>query len=1058
MFFPFQVRSVLSSRSRYIGLSLCLAFTAGAANPPDYSKEAAIVQEFAKDFTFAADGTWTCEQSAIIRIQSDAAVRQFGVLTYDYDRDNQTIEIEYVRVKKVDGTVVPTPSDNIQDVSSEITRIAPSYSDLREKQIPVKALSAGDILEYKVKFTQTKPEIQDQFWYSQNFLTGGVVLQETLRISTPAGKYVKVVSPGVKPEIREESGRKIYTWKTAQLNPTSQEEKKIAPARTSPAVQVTTFKSWDELGHWYGQLQQSRVTVTPAIQSKAAELTKGLTNATDKQRAIYNYVSTKFRYISLSFGIGRYQPHAADDVLSNQYGDCKDKHTLFASLLKAAGIESSPALISAGIKLDPDVPSPAQFNHVITVIRQDNGFVWLDTTPEVAPYGLLQQSLRDEKALLIPDNGPAVLLTTPADPPFPNSETVDAQGTLTADGTLKARFNVTSRGDDELILRSVFHQTAPVQWQELVQNLMRSQGFVGTVSNVDVDNPQNLDKPFHYAYDYVRTNYSDWPNRRIGAPLFPIGLPSSDSQEKPVEPILMGSPGQVTYRATVHLPKDFSAEIPDGTNVQSDFLGYSSNYAIIDGVLSAKREIVIKKSKVPVSAWGEYQKFAKNVVDDQNQVIQLAASTGPTKTVVVQNNPEAETLVEQAFQSLQRKDLSTAKDELTRAERLNPKQPNLSWAYANLYFFSDNPVKGMDALQKEIRNYPENVSAYRALAEAQVSYGHQEEAVETLRTLLKMAPNDIGAVSQLTALLIASKQYNEVPDLVRKALNDAPDNQQLRLALAQALLYNGRKEEGLAAVQKLAKDSSDGLVLNDVAFFLADTATDLPLAKEYAEKSVSTLENDSKEVSLSTLSNKDLGGVTALAAAWDTLGWVYFQLGDTSTAEKYLRASWMLSQNAAVADHLGQIYAKEDKQEAAIHAWRLALAANSHLTDTRERLRKMGVSPDPPPPTLHHRDVSVVPVEELGKLRTASLPEMPKQQGSAEFFVLFSAGKIEDAQFISGTDSLRSASSALMKLRYELPFPDDGPEKIARRGILSCSNYTTPSCNFVMLLPSTTTK
>ena len=27
----------------------------------------------------------------------------------------------------------------------------------------------------------------------------------------------------------------------------------------------------------------------------------------------------------IAFGIGRYQPHAADDVLTNNYGDCKDR-------------------------------------------------------------------------------------------------------------------------------------------------------------------------------------------------------------------------------------------------------------------------------------------------------------------------------------------------------------------------------------------------------------------------------------------------------------------------------------------------------------------------------------------------------------------------------------------------------------------------------------------------------------------------------------------------------------------------------------------------------------
>ena len=110
---------------------------------------------------------------------------------------------------------------------------------------------------------------------------------------------------------------------------------------------MTTFRSWEEVGHWYGELARSQAVVTPQIQAKAAELTKGLTSDEDKMRAMYDFVSTHYHYVSLSFGIGRYQPHPAEDVLENEYGDCKDKHTLLAALLKAAGYDAWPALINA---------------------------------------------------------------------------------------------------------------------------------------------------------------------------------------------------------------------------------------------------------------------------------------------------------------------------------------------------------------------------------------------------------------------------------------------------------------------------------------------------------------------------------------------------------------------------------------------------------------------------------------------------------------------------------------------------------------------------------------
>ena len=62
----------------------------------------------------------------------------------------------------------------------------------------------------------------------------------------------------------------------------------------------------------------------------------------------------KIRYIGVDFGVGRFQPHTATEVLGNGYGDCKDKHALLAALLAAIGFPISPVLPGAGIQIDKD--------------------------------------------------------------------------------------------------------------------------------------------------------------------------------------------------------------------------------------------------------------------------------------------------------------------------------------------------------------------------------------------------------------------------------------------------------------------------------------------------------------------------------------------------------------------------------------------------------------------------------------------------------------------------------------------------------------------------------
>ena len=83
------------------------------AAKPDYTKEAAVVELYSTKVTFENDGTGTRESKTRVRLQSDAGVQHFGVLVFSYQSSSETLDIDYVRVHKADGTIVETPAENI---------------------------------------------------------------------------------------------------------------------------------------------------------------------------------------------------------------------------------------------------------------------------------------------------------------------------------------------------------------------------------------------------------------------------------------------------------------------------------------------------------------------------------------------------------------------------------------------------------------------------------------------------------------------------------------------------------------------------------------------------------------------------------------------------------------------------------------------------------------------------------------------------------------------------------------------------------------------------------
>ena len=704
----------------------------------------------------------------------------------------------------------------------------------------------------------------------------------------------------------------------------------------------------------------------------------------------------------------------------------------------------------ARLKVDSDVPSPAQFNHVITVIPHGTGYTWLDTTPEVAPYGLLEPVLRDEKALVIPVSAPATLVTTPAELPFRSAQDMDVKASLSKEGTLTGHFQFTLRGDMELLMRSLFHQAPASQWVEITQQLVRLQGFAGTVSNVEADNPDALANPFHYSFDYVRPTYSDWANHRTSPPLFPLLLAIADDAEKPTEPIPLSSPGEMNFRSTITLPEGYTGELPSPTKVRAEWADFDSSYQLKQG---ASRCLTVKKATVPVADWEVYRKFAKQVADDHDQLIQLTESSA--QHVVKDKTTEAEELTYHALQAVQKRDINPARDLLTQAEQLNSKQRNLWFVYGAIYASSNQLPQAAEAFQKEIELYPDNTPAYRAFAETQARLGKREQATETLRSALRVTPDDVESAKHLSGLLLKEKRYEEDCTVLRPLI-DKSTNSGLRRDLARALLMTGNKEEGKAVLEKYVQ-SGDADALNDAAYSLADADTDLPLAKSYGEEAVAKLEEASNKLTLPGPEQSDLHLMNTLAAAWDTLGWVYFRNGDLNRAESYAAASWELCQRGQVGDHLAQIYEKQGKHQAAVHTWQLALAADRSLGEVKERLSAAGASVNPDQPVFTKGErIGVPPSEELGRLRNTNVPALPKQQASAELYVLLSSGKVEDTQFISGSDSLKEAKTALKTAAFHVRVPDGSKGKLLRRGILSCSTYTNPSCQFVMLLPNAT--
>src|SRR5262245_7973442 len=73
-----------------------------AAQAPDYSKEAYVLEQVRSVYRFENDGTGRRERYMRVKTQSEAGVQMFGQLVFGYNAANERLDVQFVRVHKSD--------------------------------------------------------------------------------------------------------------------------------------------------------------------------------------------------------------------------------------------------------------------------------------------------------------------------------------------------------------------------------------------------------------------------------------------------------------------------------------------------------------------------------------------------------------------------------------------------------------------------------------------------------------------------------------------------------------------------------------------------------------------------------------------------------------------------------------------------------------------------------------------------------------------------------------------------------------------------------------------
>ena len=232
------------------------------------------------------------------------------------------------------------------------------------------------------------------------------------------------------------------------------------------------------------------------------------------------------------------------------------------------------------------------------------------------------------------------------------------------------------------------------------------------------------------------------------------------------------------------------------------------------------------------------------------------------------------------------KDDSMAVVSFRKVTELDNQNAN-AWLSLSQVYFRQNKFEQMaEALEQAVKVLPDDFQINLLLGVAYNRLGRNEDAVHVLETAVTLNPKNIDALSTLALTYDTMKRFQDSDRIYEQAIKLDPKNH---------------------------------LILNNYGYSLADRGIELERALKMAEEAVRQQPENSSYL--------------------DTLGWVYFRLGDYQKARQYVSDAVKAGDaSAVIQEHLGDIYSKLNQPDKALEYWQKAYEIDSSNQALKEKI------------------------------------------------------------------------------------------------------------------------
>jgi hypothetical protein len=346
-------------------------------------------------------------------------------------------------------------------------------------------------------------------------------------------------------------------------------------------------QTWNDVAKSMNEYENfgKQLSKTSYFKSDLARVTTGIQDTVQKAVAIFSHVKDKMNWNQEK---RLYTDEGLEKAYEKGSGNSSEINLILTAMLREAGLQANPVLVSTRSHGIPIFPTQQGFNYVVVKVNTSKGSFLLDATEKFAvPNILPERAINWIGYMVKPDGTSESVNLTPKNP---SKNVVYVSANLSPDGSASGKVRI--QRFDQFAFN--FRENHSKQNREQYLDYLENKGFNSdiVVDNYNLQNETDLSKPIIENFEFSKEDQCEI----IGDKIYVSPLLFSARQENPFKlekrdyPIDFSFPTESQYLITINIPEGYTLEsVPE-----------SVAYELPEGIGSYQYNITSRGNQVQI--------------------------------------------------------------------------------------------------------------------------------------------------------------------------------------------------------------------------------------------------------------------------------------------------------------------------------------------------------------------------------------------------------------------------------------------------------------------------